>query len=98
MTAGITPVAIVTGLYRGTAAGLEPLTKDTPLALDEVREMPIFYDLELADVDTDLIVDISYDNMAPTRLPDLFRGTGIPRGSGSGRAGSRSHPTRRCGT
>lgn len=41
------PVATVTGLYRGTWSGLEPLTKDTPLTLDEVRRNPIFYELEL---------------------------------------------------
>jgi hypothetical protein len=82
MTADTTPVATVTGLYRGTAGGLEPLTKDTPLTLDEVRRNPVFYELELAEEneDTDLIVDISYDNMAPMRMPDLFRGTDIPKG------------------
>ena len=37
------PVATVTGLYRGTFSGLEPLTKDTPLTLDEVRTKPVFY-------------------------------------------------------
>ena len=31
------PVATVTGLYRGTFTGLEPLTKETPLTLEEVR-------------------------------------------------------------
>ena len=76
------PVATVTGLYRGTSAGLEPLTKETPLTLEEVRRNPVFYELELAEdnEDADLIVDISYDNMAPQRLQDLFRGTDIPRG------------------
>jgi len=76
------PVAIVTGLYRGTFSGLEPLTKDTPLTLDEVRRNPVFYELEL-DPDSDgdnLIVDVIYDNMAPIRLQDLMRGTDIPRG------------------
>ena len=82
MSAEITPVATVTGLYRGTASGLEPLTKDTPLTLDEVRRNPVFYELELAEdaEDADLIIDIIYDNMAPARLQDLFRGTDIPRG------------------
>ncbi len=76
------PVATVTGLYRGTFSGLEPLAKDTPLTLDEVRRNPIFYELELDpdEEDTDLIVDIIYDNMSPIRLQDLFRGTDIPRG------------------
>lgn len=76
------PVATVTGLYRGTFSGLEPLTKDTPLTLDEVRRKPIFYELELdPDLeDTDLIVDIIYDNVSPMRLQDLFRGSDIPKG------------------
>jgi len=74
------PVATVTGLYRATDAGLEPLTKATPLFPDEVRDMPVFFELELAEDCTDVIVDISYDNMAPVRLPDLIRGTVIPRG------------------
>jgi len=82
MTAETTPVATVTGLYRGTAGGLEPLTKETPLTQDEVRRNPVFYELDLAEdtEDADLIIDISYDNMAPTRLQDLFRGTDIPKG------------------
>ena len=82
MAAEITPVATVTGLYRGTASGLEPLTKETPLTPGEVRRNPVFYELELAEdtEDADLIIDISYDNMAPARLQDLFRGTDIPRG------------------
>ena len=82
MTAETTPVATVTGLYRGTFSGLEPLTKETPLTQDEVRRNPVFYELELAEdtEDADLIIDISYDNMAPARLQDLFRGTDIPRG------------------
>ena len=56
-----TPVATVTGLYRGTAGGLEPLTKDTPLTQDEVRDAPVFFELELAEdtEDADLIIDIS---------------------------------------
>ena len=82
MAAETTPVATVTGLYRGTFSGLEPLTKDTPLTLDEIRRNPIFYELELdPDLeDTDLIVDIIYDNMSPMRMQDLLRGTDIPRG------------------
>ena len=77
-----TPVATVTGLYRGTFSGLEPLTKDTPLTLDEVRRKPVFYELELDPglENADLIVDVIYDNMTPLRLPDLIRGTDIPRG------------------
>jgi len=69
-------------LYRGTFSGLEPLTKDTPLTLDEVRRNPIFYELELdPDLeDTDLIIDIIYDNMRPIRNQDLFRGTDVPHG------------------
>ena len=76
------PIATVTGLYRGTFSGLEPLTKDTPLTLDEVRRNPIFYELELEPdlEDTDLIVDIIYDNVSPMHMQDLFRGTDIPKG------------------
>ncbi|MDD1693800.1 MAG: hypothetical protein LUQ71_03665 [Methanoregula sp.] len=76
------PIATVTGLYRGTFSGLEPLTKDTPLTLDEVRRNPIFYELDLNPDEnfTDLIVDIIYDNMSPMRMQDLFRGTDIPKG------------------
>ena len=76
------PIATVTGLYRGTFSGLEPLTKDIPLTLDEVRRNPIFYELELEPdlEDTDLIVDIIYDNVSPMRMQDLFRGTDIPKG------------------
>jgi len=82
MAADTGPVATVTGLYRGTFSGLEPLTRDTPLTLDEVRRNPIFYELELQPQaeDADLIVDVIYDNMEPARLQDLFRGTDIPRG------------------
>lgn len=80
MTAETAPVATVTGLYRGTQTGLEPLTKDTPLTQEEIREMPVFFELELWDEDTDLIVDVIYDNMDPVRVPDLFRGMDIPRG------------------
>ena len=76
------PVATVTGLYRGTFSGLEPLTKDTPLTLDEVRRNPVFYELELRsqEENADLIIDVIYDNMDPMRLQDLMRGTDIPRG------------------
>ena len=76
------PVATVTGLYRGTFSGLEPLTRETPLTLDEVRRSPVFYELELSpeQEDESLIIDVIYDNMSPLRLPDLMRGTDIPRG------------------
>ena len=82
MPAELTPVATVTGLYRGTFSGLEPLTKDTPLTHEEVIKNPIFYELALEEEteDADLIIDIIYDNMAPQCLQDLFRGTDIPRG------------------
>jgi len=82
MAAETGPVATVTGLYRGTFSGLEPLTKDTPLTLEEVRRNPVFYELELNPEreDADLIIDVIYDNMSPMRLQDLFRGTDIPRG------------------
>ena len=76
------PVAKVTGIYRGKSGGLEPLTVDKPLSLEEVRRNPIFYELDLNPVtgDENLIIDIVYDNMAPIRMQDLFRGTDIPRG------------------
>ena len=82
MAAEGSPVATVTGLYRGTFSGLEPLTRETPLTLDEVRRSPVFYELELSpeQEDESLIVDVIYDNMSPLRLPDLMRGTDIPRG------------------
>ena len=82
METEIVPVATVTGLYRGTPGGFEPLTADTPLTLEEVRSAPIFYELELypEHQEADLIVDIMYDHTEPIRLPDLIRGTGIPRG------------------
>jgi hypothetical protein len=82
MATKTTPVATVTGLYRGTFGGLEPLTKETPLTMDEVRRNPLFYELELDpdNEDADLIIDIIYDNMSPLRLQDLYRGTDIPRG------------------
>jgi len=75
-------VAKVTGLYRGRFGGLEPLTVDTPLTLDEVRRNPIFYELDLNPdtSDENLIIDVIYDNLSPTRLQDLRRGTDIPRG------------------
>lgn len=78
----IPPVATVTGLYRSTPSGFEPLTREAPLTLEEVRNCPVFYELELAPEadDSDLIVDVSYDNMEPVRMPDLFRGKDIPRG------------------
>ena len=76
------PVAMVTGLYRGKFSGLEPLTRDTPLTLDEVRRNPIFYELDLnpALEDADLIIDVIYDDLNPIRMQDLYRGTDIPRG------------------
>jgi hypothetical protein len=75
------PVATVTGLYRGKFGGLEPLTLDKPLTLDEVRRNPIFYELALhpGQGDENLIIDVIYDNLAPIRLQDLYRGTDIPR-------------------
>jgi hypothetical protein len=82
MVAENVPVATVTGLYRGTFSGLEPLTKDTPLTLEEVRRNPVFYELELNPEreDKNLIIDVIYDNMSPMRLQDLMRGMDIPRG------------------
>lgn len=82
MASEIMPVATVTGLYRGTFSGIEPLTKDTPLTLEEVRRNPIFYELDLNPVqeDADLIIDVIYDNMSPLVLQDLIRGTDLPRG------------------
>ena len=82
MEAETVPVATVTGLYRGTFSGLVPLTKDTPLTLEEVRRNPVFYELELLESheNENLIIDVIYDNMNPRRLQDLFRGTDIPRG------------------
>jgi hypothetical protein len=76
------PVATVTGLYRGKFNGLEPLTAATPLTQEEVRRNPIFYELELnpEQGDENLIIDVIYDNLAPIRMQDLFRGTDIPRG------------------
>jgi hypothetical protein len=76
------PVATVTGLYRGTFSGLEPLTKDTPLTQEEVRRNPIFYELDLDpnQEKADLIIDVIYDNLTPMRMQDLYRGTDIPRG------------------
>jgi len=82
MELNFTPAATVTGLYRGTFSGLEPLTKDTPLTQEEVRRSPVFYELEL-NVDEeyeDLIIDVIYDTLSPLRLQDLERGTDIPRG------------------
>jgi hypothetical protein len=76
------PVAKVTGLYRGKFSGIEPLTLDKPLSLEEVRRNPIFYELDLnPDTgDENLIIDLIYDNLSPQRLPDLIRGTDIPHG------------------
>ncbi len=77
----IQPVATVTGLYRGKFGGLEPLTRDKPLTPEEVRRNPIFYELDLHPLqgDENLIIDVIYDNLAPIRLQDLYRGTDIPR-------------------
>jgi len=82
METEILPVAMVTGLYRCTFSGFEPLTVDTPLTPGEIRSTPIFYELELdpEQQEKDLIVDLIYDNTEPIRLPDLIRGAGIPRG------------------
>ena len=76
------PVAKVTGLYRGRFDGLEPLSVNTPLTQDEVRRNPIFYELDLNPDrnNENLIIDVIYDNLSPTRLQDLRRGTDIPRG------------------
>jgi len=78
----IAPVATVTGLYRGTFSGLEPLTKEIPLTQDEVRRNPVFYELDLDEnqEEANLIVDVIYDNLQPQQLQDLMRGTDIPRG------------------
>ena len=78
----VLPVATVTGLFRGTFGGLEPLTVDKPLTREEVRRNPIFYELLLHPErdDENLIIDMIYDNLSPMRLQDLYRGTDIPRG------------------
>jgi len=77
------PVAKVTGLYRGKFGGLDPLTVDKPLTQEEVRRNPVFYELDLypPQGDENLIIDVIYDNLAPIRMQDLFRGTDIPRGA-----------------
>ena len=79
----VQPVATVTGLYRGTFSGLEPLTPDKPLTREEVRRNPVFYELDLhpGQEDENLVIDLIYDNLAPIRLQDLYRGTDIPRGA-----------------
>ena len=78
----IMPVATVTGLFRGTCTGIELLTEDFPLTLEDVRNNHIIYELELhpESQNDDLIVDVIYDSMEPIRLPDLIRGTDFPRG------------------
>jgi hypothetical protein len=50
--------------------------------MDEVHRNPIFYELDLNPKrgDENLIIDVIYDNLSPTRLQDLRRGTDIPRG------------------
>jgi hypothetical protein len=78
-----TPVATVTGLYRGVPGGFEPLDADNPLLLHGgVQRSPVFYEMELfpEHEDEDIIVDLIYDNMRPIRLQDLMRGTDIPYG------------------
>jgi hypothetical protein len=82
METEIIPVVSVTGLFRRTAGGLEPLTTGDPLTQEEVGEMPVFYEMELhpEQQDADLVVEIIYDNMKPIRLQDLVRGTDIPWG------------------
>jgi hypothetical protein len=76
------PVATVTGLYRATDAGLEPLTKETPLTPEEIRRYPLFYELALTEevLEADVIADMSWDNMEPVRLQNLYRGIHIPHG------------------
>ena len=76
------PAATVTGLFRQTTGGLEPLNEDDHLTEEEVRNTPIFYEIELhpEQREEDLIAELIYDNMKPIRLPDLIRGTDIPRG------------------
>ena len=78
----VQPVATVTGLFRGTFGGLEPLTVDKSLTREEVRRNPIFYEMLLhpEQGDENLIIDVIYDNLSPKRLQDLYRGTDIPRG------------------
>ena len=74
------PVATVTGLYRGTFGGLEPLTVDNPLTREEVRRNPIFYELDLhpEQGDENLIIDVIYDNLSPMRMQDLYPGNRYP--------------------
>jgi hypothetical protein len=82
METEIVPVATVTGLYRAADTGFEPLTADTPLTIEEIRTIPIFYEMELSPEQQgeNLVVDVVYDSTEPIRLPDLIRGTDIPRG------------------
>ena len=74
--------AEVIGVFRGKFGGFEPLTPTTPLTPDEVRRNPVFYilDLNCDKSDENLIIDVIYDNLSPTRLQDLRRGTDIPHG------------------
>ena len=74
------PVATVTGLYRGTFAGLVPLTVKTPLTQDQVRRNPIFYELDLnyERGDENLIIDVIYDNLAPLPVAGPFPGNRYP--------------------
>ena len=75
-------VAEVIGVFRGKSGGFEPLRPTTPLSLDEVRRNRVFYilDLNCTTSDENLIIDVIYDNLSPTTLQDLRRGTDIPRG------------------
>jgi hypothetical protein len=75
-------VAEVIGIFRGKSGGFEPLGPGTPLTADEVRRNPIFYILDLngETFNENLIIDVIYDALSPLRLPDLRRGTDIPRG------------------
>ncbi len=86
-------VAEVIGVFRGKSGGFEPLTANTPLTPDEVRRNPVFYilDLNCNTSDENLIIDVIFDNLSPTRLQDLRRGTDIPP-RGSVLAGLVRHP------
>jgi hypothetical protein len=96
MAAETAPVATVTGLYRGTFSGLEPLTNDTPLTLDEVRRNPIFYELELQpqEEDADLIIDVIYDNMEPALCGSGPLAVRRDKGDGCGTSARRTAVTR----
>jgi len=77
------PVATVTGLCRGSANGLLPLTQMSMISPAEVRRDPVlFYSLILNPdrARENLIIDVIYDDLAPIRLDDLRRGTDVPEG------------------